>query len=268
MNALNLWPYQSAGNPHNPPLIFLHGFMGRGRDWLPLVPHLMDRFYCLLPDLPGHGNNINLPQSTQLTYDNVVKGLIYFCDQLSLQHFNLIGYSMGGRIALYTATQFPDRISSLTLESANPGLTDQQARQARATLDDERAERLLHRGLNVFVDHWYELALFSSLKQHPLLFAQTRLKRKQSDPRWMAKVISELSPGRQLPLWDKLGELPMPVLLLAGALDTKYVDLIEKMGEQIPQATVKIIPNAGHNIHLEQQNTFIDVLATYLSKST
>lgn len=265
MNESPAWPYQTLGQRTNPPLVFLHGFMGTGTDWLPIANRCAGRFFCLMPDLPGHGGNTNFPISQPLNFEVVANGLNRLLEQLEFDQINLAGYSMGGRLALYTALKFPQKITALILESSNPGLVEAQARQERAEVDDNRAGTLLKIGIESFVDHWYELQLFSSLKKQPHLFDETKNKRKQNKTRWMAKVISELSPGRQPPLWHRLDALPMPVLLVAGALDSTYARLMTRMGTNIPQAKVEIIPDAGHNTHLEQPGLFAEVLTTFLT---
>jgi 2-succinyl-6-hydroxy-2,4-cyclohexadiene-1-carboxylate synthase len=254
------WPYHSIGKNNSPPLLFLHGFMGRGADWLPVANHCADHFYCLMPDLPGHGDHLNLPLSQPLTFDSMSEGLYLFLEQLKLDQIHLAGYSMGGRIALYAATQYPDKIKSLVLEGASPGLELEAARQERAAQDDEQAERLRTEGMAVFVEAWYKLPLFQTLQRYPQLLETVRQHRQQNDPRWVAKVISELSPGRQPSLWSKLKALPLPVLLVAGALDTKYAGLATAMAQKIPRAVTKIFPDTGHNVHLEQPVLFAKLI--------
>jgi 2-succinyl-6-hydroxy-2,4-cyclohexadiene-1-carboxylate synthase len=242
--------------------MFLHGFMGAGSDWLPLARRCADHFYCLLPDLPGHGHHTNL--AGPLDFDNVADGLNQLCEHFRLDSLNLVGYSMGGRIALYTACKYPHKINNLILESVNPGIVEPEVRRARANADDKWAALLLSQGIDAFVEQWYALDLFKSLQAYPALLAQVKTKRQQNDARRLAQVISELSPGRQPPLWAELGRLSMPVLLLAGALDVKYAELVKVMGAKIPGATVEIIPGAGHNIHLEKSEEFIGRVMEFL----
>ena len=110
----------------------------------------------------------------------------------------------GGRLALYAAGQVPHKINSLILESANPGLRDESARQARIKLDDERATTMRRVGMERFVEQWYQMGLFASLKNHPQALAQTKRSRNQNNVQWAAKVIAELSPGRQPPVWGQV----------------------------------------------------------------
>ena len=261
---MSVWPYQTLGHPEQPPLLFLHGFMGCGADWLPLAEALADQFYCLMPDLPGHGRHLGLPLDRPLHFEDVVLSLEHFLDELALGQVSLVGYSMGGRLALYTAVTLPERVKALALEGANPGLAEDQARRQRASLDDSYAELLLSEGVDRFLERWYNLELFSSLKERPALLEEIKGRRRQNDPRWLAKVISELSPGRQPALWERLEKLSMPVLFMAGALDTKYTALALDLKTRLPQAEVALIPGAGHNTHLEQPELFVRQLRTFL----
>jgi 2-succinyl-6-hydroxy-2,4-cyclohexadiene-1-carboxylate synthase len=174
---------------------------------------------------------------------------------------------MGGRIALFTAINHPDRIKAVVLESCSPGLVEPQARRERAELDDRRAETILSTGLGNFVDSWYDMAFFQTIKSQPELFRRTIASRKANDAAWVARIISELSPGRQPAVWPHLGNLSAPALLLAGALDLKYANLTQLMAEQIPGSKVEIVPNAGHNIHLERPDRFVQVITNFLQRS-
>jgi len=240
--------------------------MGAGEDWLQIAQLCAEKFFCIMPDLPGHGHNVELPISQPLNFDAVVEGLNDFFEQLRLDKVGLVGYSMGGRIALYAALRFPHKIKTLVLESANPGIADEQARRARAEVDNKRAETLLSEGIDAFVEQWYEMGLFYTLKRYPLLLEQTKEKRKRNDARWAAKIIRELSPGRQPSLWEDLDTLSMPVMLIAGALDSKYSKMMTTMRARIPDATVEIMPDTGHNIHLENPKYFTELITGFLQR--
>jgi 2-succinyl-6-hydroxy-2,4-cyclohexadiene-1-carboxylate synthase len=238
--------------------------MGCGADWLPLAGDLADQFYCLMPDLPGHGRHLALPLDQPLHFEDIVLSLEHFLNELGLRQVSLVGYSMGGRLALYTAVTLPERVRALTLEGTNPGLAEDQARRQRAGLDDVYAELLLTEGVDRFLERWYNLDLFSSLKERSALLENIKAKRRQNDPRWLAKIISELSPGRQPSLWERLEKLSMPVLFMAGALDPKYTALALELKVRLPQAEVALIPGAGHNTHLEQPELFVRQLRAFL----
>lgn len=241
-----------------PTVVFLHGFLGQGSDWLPFMDAFIQDYRCLLPDLPGHGANLDGQDRQTLSFARLAQGLERLLDRLGIgERVHLVGYSMGGRVALYFAVHRPERVQSLVLESASPGLSKRQERQERRQLDDLRAAKLLAGGLDAFLEEWYAQPLFTSLSRQPDRdvgsdrLETLKARRRQNDAHWIARAIAELSPGRQPALWNRLGELRMPVLLLAGEQDEKYAALVRKMGSRIPNATVIIAPGAGHNIHLE-----------------
>ena len=257
------WPYQTVGERHKPAIVLLHGFMGFGHDWHQLSErYLAQDFFCVMPTLPGHAQH---PPPEPLNFDVVVDGLHLYLCQLDLDRINLVGYSLGGRLALFFALKYPSFVSRLALEGASPGLADQLARLARSAQDDERAIQLVNDGIDAFVDKWYQMDIFSSLRQRPGLLAEMIRRRKRNNATWASTVIRQLSPGRQPPLWARLGELPMEVLLLAGALDQKYVTISREMAKYIPNVRTKVIAAAGHNIHLEQPAIFSHYLKKFFS---
>jgi len=230
-----------------------------------IANQLKERVFCILPDLPGHGANTNLPFEPPLHFDMLNQDLLSLLDSLAIRQTHLVGYSMGGRAALYFAVHHPDRVASLILESASPGLTDPDERRARAGEDDRRANAIRTEGVEAFVEQWYDLPLFRSLRALPDVLAQIIAQRKANHPAWIAKVISDLSPGRQPPVWDQVPRLDMPVLLVAGSLDKKYVALGEQIAAHIPRARLAIVPEAGHTVHLEQPEKFVHLLQNFLS---
>jgi 2-succinyl-6-hydroxy-2,4-cyclohexadiene-1-carboxylate synthase len=262
---LHNWPYEVAGKPDKPVIVLLHGFLGSSRDWRQISElFLAQDFFCVMPSLPGHAEH---PPSAPLNFDTVADGLYTFLRKLGFERVNLVGYSMGGRLALYFALKYQSFVSRLVLEGASPGIADQQARLARAVQDDERAVQLVQGGVEAFVDDWYRMELFASLKQHPELLAKVIRQRKQNNACWASIVIRELSPGRQPSLWSRLGELTIRVLLIAGALDRKYVMISHEMEKYIPCARTEVIAATGHNVHLEQPGVFTQHLKKFFCAS-
>ncbi len=235
--------------------------MGRGTDWQAIAQPFSERYLCLLPDLPGHGDNLAWPFETPLSLSSVAADLM----ARTFDKLTLLGYSMGGRVALQTAINYPTRVSRLVVESGNPGIVEASARQARALLDEQRATEIRKLGIETFVERWYDLPLFASLHRQPSLLAQIKTARRQNEARWAAKVISELSPGRQPELWSRLGEIRVPTLLITGDLDSKYLEITNRMAAKIPQAQIAIIPQAGHIPHAEQPQRFIKQIEQFLS---
>jgi len=263
-----LSPLLTLGNPKNPPLVFLHGFLGSGKSWLEIARPFSENYFCALPDLPGHGNNIHLNINSPLNFDVLTNWLHQLLDEIHAPKIHLVGYSLGGRAALTFACRYPERIHTLTLESASPGIVDETERARRADEDSACAASILQNGMSAFIDKWYQMPLFASLSSQPEKISTIKNSANQNDPRWMAKVIRELSPGLQTPLWDSLRKLSFPVLLVAGAKDEKYIQVIQKMSERFPAAQKNIVPDAGHNVHAEQPDKYISLLKKFLPYQT
>ena len=266
MTAQLRWHYIAKGNRHQPPLIFLHGFMGQSSDWLEITERFESEYYCILPDLPGHGKSRIGTVAEPFDFDFVALGLVNLMEQLHLASAALIGYSMGARLALYTATKYPERFKALMLEGVNPGLQDDNERNNRLALDRRRAREIEKVGIPRFMDTWYETDLFKTLRRHPEKLNRIKAARKDNDTAWMAKVLRELSVGKQPSLWNRLDALNMPVLLIAGELDQKYKRIACKMKDYFKDSRVHLIPETGHNTHLEAPEKFGQALADFLKE--
>ena len=266
MTAQSRWHYIVRGNRHHPPLIFLHGFMGISSDWLEITERFEDHYYCILPDLPGHGRSVMGTMAEPLDFDFVARGLLNLMGGLDLTSAAVIGYSMGGRVALYTATRYPERFDALVLEGASPGLRDDNERESRRVLDQGRAREIEKVGIAAYTEIWYEADLFQTLRRHSEKLDKMKSVRKNNDTAWMAKVIRELSVGRQPPLWDHLVALNMPVLLIAGDLDHKYKQIVCQMKDCLKDSQVCLVPETGHNTHVEAPEKFGQALADFLKE--
>jgi 2-succinyl-6-hydroxy-2,4-cyclohexadiene-1-carboxylate synthase len=120
-----------AGDRSRPVVLFLHGFLGKGSDWAGVANRLSDEFYCLAPDLPGHGQTHVRGTDDLFTMENTAQGLYELTRQLGSSLYAVAGYSMGGRLALYFAATFPHALKRLVLESTSPGLRTEEERAAR-----------------------------------------------------------------------------------------------------------------------------------------
>lgn len=253
----------TLGLPDHPPVVFLHGFMGRGAHWLPLARALSADFFCLLPDLPGHGEGVP-PAAQPITFDTVLAHLFHQLEAFNLTRATWVGYSLGGRVALEVACRHPQWVHALALESAHPGLEDPAARAQRLAEDTARAEAMHRDGMAAFVARWYEQPLFASLRAHPETLADITAAAARNHPAWMAQAIVGLSPGVQTPWWAALSTLTMPTLWLAGAFDAKYVAVMEQAATRLPKARTALIPQAGHNIHAEQPQAWLAAVQPFL----
>lgn len=249
------------------PLLLLHGFTGAAASWAGHLAVLAQGRQVVAPDLLGHGASAAPEDPTRYRIEHCVADLLALLDALNAPQVDLLGYSMGGRIALSLACAAPARIGRLVLESASPGLADPVQRAARAASDDALADSIEREGLAAFVARWEALPLFASQQALPeATRAALRTQRLRSNPRGLAGSLRGMGTGQMRPLWQELPRLRLPVLLLAGALDRTYCDLAHRMAAQLPNARLAIIPDAGHTIHLEQPDVFQQTVLAFLDK--
>ena len=246
------------------PVVLLHGFLGSAADWQDVARALRRSFTVYALDLPGHGST-PIP-ARRFTMADVVGWLNDELDRYRLERCVLVGYSMGGRVAMHFALAHPDRCRRLVTVSASPGIRDAVERSTRARLDDGWADRLESESESIedVLRAWYEQPVFSSLRTRPSLRKRIAAARKDVDRRAAADVLRSLSVGRQVSLWEKLDALKMPTLAIAGAQDGKYVEVAQKMAVLADEVQSSIISDAGHIVHLEQETAFLQVLGGFL----
>ena len=255
--------YQVQGS--GPPLFLLHGFSGSSANWLETINSFSDRFQVVLIDLPGHGRTGSPSAPERYSMENVSRDLVAIFDALHLVAVNLLGYSMGGRLALYVAVKHPTRVKSLIIESASPGLESTAQRQIRIESDSRLAAQIKGTGVPAFIERWQRLPLFAtqlglSAKRRESL-RQQRLNNSASG---LANSLRGMGTGQQPSLWSDLKSIHLPVLILAGELDGKYVSIAQQMAAAVPQSDLKIIADSGHNIHLEKRQLFVSNVLDFL----
>lgn len=252
------------------PVLFLHGFMGRGRDWDRIAGALPPGYSALYPDLPGHGETFVPPGATGYAIEQCAALLLEDLDELGVPQCAVVGYSMGGRVALYLALHHPGRVSRLVLESASPGLPDESVRARRRQHDKtlayafEAAARDGAQAWRTCLEQWYRQPLFESLHAHPQVLQELIENRVKNDPAALAQSLRGMGAGTQPSLWDALDTLASPTLLLTGALDRKYRQIAEDMCERNPIIVRHEMDGCGHNVHLENPTGYLSVLKGFL----
>jgi len=260
-------------HPGGAPLVLLHGFTGSAADWQAWPPrvawhpggdHLGALFGrpALALDLPGHGAS---PGAGGATMDAAVEEILAALDRRGIDRAHLVGYSMGGRAALAFAAGHPDRLASLMLIGASPGIEDDAERSERRRQDEALARALEEAdaggGLEGFVDRWMALPLFATqalLGHRHLRLA--RLRRLAGSSRGYAASLRGMGQGAQASYWPALQTIETPTLLLAGGRDERYVRLAHRMAEAMPHARVEIVPGVGHAAHLEAPDAVAEAI--------
>jgi 2-succinyl-6-hydroxy-2,4-cyclohexadiene-1-carboxylate synthase len=249
--------YSLSGNPDLPKLLCLHGFLGSREDFSSVFEQLSAEFCCLSIDLPGHGRT-QIEQASGYGMAAAAQGLIQLIEELNLAPCYLVGYSMGGRLALYLACRFPQYFSGVLLVSASPGLSTDFERTERQKKDEALAVRLETDSWPNFVKQWYDQPLFSTLKSHPA-FKTLLQSRHKNCPFELARALRGMGTGVQPSLWEALPSLRLPLTLVVGALDFKFLALNQAMKDCCPSAQLVTVP-AGHAVHFEAPDLFRDIL--------
>jgi pimeloyl-ACP methyl ester carboxylesterase/O-succinylbenzoate synthase len=327
------------------PVVLLHGFLGDAREWLPLARALASAGHpCLALDLPGHGRTrpvegaggggggegedqaYSLPAAAALAREAARQWLSSSSPPSSSQRPLLVGYSLGGRVALQALADMANSSSSsssssgngasaaadapwaagFALLSASPGIRAEDQRRQRAARDDELADTLELGGLPAFVDAWYEGPLWAPLRRHGA-FARVKARRRGdgdggddggpggsgADAAELARALRAMSAGRMQPLWREASSssaLALPMLLVAGAEDGKFVSIHRQLAaarrraaamvaatatpaaDAAPSSTSSVpdmaveVPGAGHSVHVEAPTAVLDALAAFLGR--
>ena len=219
-------------------LVLLHGFAGTGRGWDPVVGELgRERYTAAAPDLRGHGSQAGArPVGFEAIGADVLAA--------APDRFALGGYSMGGRIALSVALAAPERVSRLVLVATTAGIEDEGDRAERRAADARLADQLEAGGIDAFADRWLAQPLFARDDEATQRLARDDIAR--NEPAGLAAALRGAGTGAMAPLWSRLGELTMPVLVLVGEHDAKFTAIGERLAAAIPGAALDIVPGAGH----------------------
>ncbi|MEM1126178.1 MAG: 2-succinyl-6-hydroxy-2,4-cyclohexadiene-1-carboxylate synthase [Bacteroidota bacterium] len=257
-----LLPHWTSGPPDAPAVLFLHGFMGQHADWDACLAAWPQPVRSITVDLPGHGAAASWPEA--YTLPNTQQAVLNLIEALHLDTVHLVGYSMGGRVALHLLLNHPDRFERAALVSASPGLRTEAARQERQRHDAALAARLVRDRMEAFLPPWYQQSVFASLAQRPDLRQAFIRQRAHNDPEALAAVLRGMGTGEQANLWERLGALRVSTLALAGALDPAYVDQVQRMAQKAPAVQATVLAEAGHTLHRERPAQLAAALHAHL----
>ncbi|WP_354702016.1 alpha/beta fold hydrolase [Paraconexibacter sp. AEG42_29] len=228
--------------PSSDPIVLLHGFAGTGATWDAVRAELDAGRTVHTPDLRGHGRRSAV---RPVSFAGCVADVLADAPP----RFVLGGYSQGGRVALHVALAAPERVSALVLLATMAGLEDHEARAARRRSDTVLALKLQRDGLEAFAADWTTQPLFADDPPAARAAQVKDIARCSADG--LAAALRGIGTGEMLPLWDRLGELTMPTTVLVGERDTKYQALGERLTTLLPDATLTIVPGAGHGLPRE-----------------
>jgi 2-succinyl-6-hydroxy-2,4-cyclohexadiene-1-carboxylate synthase len=239
----------------------LHGWLGSSHDWDEVLKFISKQFIPITIDLPGHGQSPPFSED-ELSFEKISSEIIQLYDrirseQLLEENPILVGYSMGGRVALQLAMQYPTYFKGVALIAAHTGISSVELRSKRGLEDDRRAAELTTMPWHEFLENWYGLPIFSSLQRKPDTLAQIMEKRIRFKPKNPEHLLRALSLAKQPCLVDEtsksrplMAESLPPTLLIAGEEDQTYTQHYNEISTKIG-AKVSIVRNAGHSLLYE-----------------
>lgn len=228
--------------------MFVPGFMQRGEAWAEVAGRVGQRY------------RVHLLDHRASTFAGRLEEIAAAAPAGSV----LAGYSLGGRLALHAALRGPGHHRALVLVGAGAGIEDAAARVARRARDHRLADWMETQPIERVVDHWQSLPVFD--EQPPELVASQRPGRLAHDPGSLAELLRSAGQGELAPVWDRLGDLRLPVLAMAGERDAPYVEAARRLAATLPDGEAQVVPRAGHAAHLEQPDAVAHLLLGFLSR--
>lgn len=235
------------------PVLLLHGFTGSGREWDGVVGALGAGVRAVAVDLVGHGRSGAPTDPARYAPERAARDLRALLDALGVARAHVVGYSLGGRVALRLALDAPERVAGLVLVSATAGIEDDGARAARRAQDLALAERIEREGVERFVDEWASAELFAAERALPdERRAATRRVRLAQRPAGLAGSLRGMGQGAWPPLWARLGGIRAPTIIVTGERDARYTAAGARIASLVAGARHVVVPGGGHAAHRER----------------
>jgi 2-succinyl-6-hydroxy-2,4-cyclohexadiene-1-carboxylate synthase len=236
-------------------VVLVHGFTQTARSWDRMIALLRERLGAdadiVALDAPGHGSrhdvDVGLVDAARLLADDGGAATWF-------------GYSMGARLCLHVALERPDVVDRLVLLGGTPGIADADERADRRAADEALAGEIERDGVDAFLQRWLAQPMFASVPAD----AADVVDRRRNTAAGLAASLRRCGTGTQQPLWERLGEIRVPALVLAGERDEKYTALGRRMAALLPRGTFATVAGAGHAAHLERPATVADLVSTWL----
>lgn len=252
------WGSSDARDPDSDVALCLHGFTGDGLDFdvfFSSAPQLPDTVAWWSLDLMGHGATSSPSDAAAYVCESAMRHLDTVIDELTghgKRRLILVGYSMGGRLALQWAVRHPRRLHRLVLISASPGIEEEDARASRRQHDEQLCARIISQGVPAFLNFWQDQPLLRSQRSiAPRYHAQMLARRITLRARGLVGSLRGFGAGVMPSVWSTLETLEVPTLCVSGALDHKYRDVCERVASRMPVCIHRCVQGVGHSPHLE-----------------
>lgn len=255
------------GSRSGPPVVLLHGFTGCARAMAGIARGLRDAYRVISLDLVGHGQSDAPSDPAAYTMPRCAGQVASVLDALELEGAHLVGYSMGGRVALALCAAHPKRVASAILIGTRAGIADLSARTARIRSDEALAQRIEREGIPAFTDFWSAQPFQPSEGRiGARAAAEARRLRLANRASALAASLRGMGAGAQPPLHDQLPNIQLPICLAVGEEDEKFRVAAEELARALPDARIESVPAANHAAHLENPTAFLDMARRFFAE--
>ncbi len=252
-----------------PPILLLHGFSGTARTWAAQIEALSPHHLVIAPDLLGHGESDAPTEPARYALEHQADDLADLLALLEASAVTVVGYSMGARLALVLALEHADLVARLVVESPSAGIADSVERTRRRDADEHLAADLERDGTAAFVDRWEALPLFANQASLPAERRQRlHMERLRHDAAALAASLRGAGQGVMAPLHDRLREITVATLVIAGGLDPVGLARASVVADGIPGARLAVVPDVGHAPHIEDPDAYRRLIDQFLHQSS
>lgn len=252
--------YKIIGNGRT--VLFLHGFLGSSDDWEEIANELNVR--AILVDLPGHGASIGLTDE-EMQHENILTSLVEIIKEECSEPCDIVSYSMGARYAFGLLCKYPSSVGKVVIESGTPGIEDEAERTERRNADALLAEQIRSEDFKEFLDSWYKMDLWGDIRSHEN-FNKMFETRALNNQKVIARSLEIMGTGNQDSYWSKIADIENDVLFITGSKDLKYSEIGRKVSEINKKIDFIILADKAHNVHFEDQNSFIKIVKDFLGE--
>jgi esterase len=268
MSDLDQFHHYFMGNPESPKLVFLHGLLGFSANWRSVARRFESDYRVFVFDQRGHGRSIQPEQG--YAPENYADDLLKLLDELKWEKINLVGHSMGGRNALNFASRFPDRVEKLVIEDIGPIGNPMAADGYRQMFKVIPIPFPSREAALAFMSYEFPKVWPQGGSQLGLFLYSNMVVRLDGQVEWknsLTHVIDSVLEGHAQDRWSEWDSLRMPTLVIRGQLSRDLLaPIYDQMLQRNPRARGIVIEGAGHWVHFEKLDAFVNALREFLDK--
>ena len=248
------------------PLLLLHGFTGDSSTWTSFLPKWGQNYKVISIDIIGHGKTDSPERIEKYHISEVTDQINKILDELKIPSVHLLGYSMGGRLAIAYYMKYPQTVKKLILESSSPGLRTEEERRERRIQDEALGNYILKHGMECFINKWESIPLFKSQQRlDESIKKKIRNQRLANHVIGLSNSLKGMGTGAQPSYWLEISKIAKKTLLITGELDQKFVQIAKNMTKMNELLTHISVKDAGHAIHVEKPEIFGTIVMEFLA---